>query len=127
MIKNLLLLLVVLGISLNVQAAELEILDRAVTTAIEDQMPVDHIGSYPADYGKLYYFTRVVGASLPTEITHVWMFEDQDMARVTLPVQSPDWRTYSSKRFLPQWAGEWKILVLDAQGQQLAEDSFVLE
>ncbi len=108
-------------------AAELKIADAAITTAIENQMPVDRIETYPADFGKLYCFTRIVGAEENTEITHVWYFEDDEMARVTLAIGSGDWRTYSSKRFLPQWAGNWRVVVLDSQGAILGEIPFVLE
>lgn len=115
------------GIVWNVWAVELKVVDGTITTAIEQQMPVDQIHTYPADFGKLYYFTRIVGAIEPTEITHVWLYQEQEMARVILPVNSPDWRTYSSKRFLPQWAGKWTVKVLDAQGQELADHWFYLE
>ncbi len=107
--------------------AELRVADEAITSAVENQMPVDRIESYRADYGKLYCFTRIVGAQENTAVTHVWYFEDDEMARVTLPVRSPDWRTYSSKRFLPQWAGQWRVVVLDGQRNEIATIPFRLE
>lgn len=90
-------------------------------------MPVDKIEVYPADFGKLYFFTRIVGASQETQVTHVWFYEEQEMARVILPVLSADWRTFSSKRFLPQWSGQWSVVVEDEQGDALAEVLFRLE
>lgn len=108
-------------------AAELTVADGTITSAIENQMPVDRIESYRADYGKLYCFTRIVGAQEDTEVTHVWFYQDDEMARVTLPVRSSDWRTYSSKRFLPQWAGEWKVVVLDADQTVISTLAFRLE
>ncbi|MFO7578443.1 MAG: DUF2914 domain-containing protein [Pelovirga sp.] len=125
--KKLLLLLVLLVTGASLQAAELRVVDGTITTAIEDQMPVDRLDSYRADYGKLFCFTRVVGAEGSSAVTHVWVYEGEEMARVTLPVLSQDWRTYSSKRFLPQWVGEWSVLVLDEQGRQIAEYPFRLE
>lgn len=127
MMKKLLLLLVFCSLCVTAQAAELQVLDGAITTGIESQMPVDQIQTYSADYGKLYCFTRIVGAQEPTEVTHVWFYQEQEMARVTLPVLSPDWRTYSSKRFLPQWAGDWKVIVEDKEGRPLADFSFQLD
>ncbi len=120
-------LFILFASSWSVWAAELRVADDTVTTAVEEQMPVDQVETYPADYGKLYYFTRILGAYEPTEVTHVWQYQGQEMARIVLPVRSVDWRTYSSKRFLPQWTGEWRVLVLDAQGQELADQRFVLE
>ncbi len=108
-------------------AAELKVIDSAITTAVVDQMPVDRISAHPADYGKLFCFTRIVGATEETSVVHVWYYQGQEMARVSLPVKSADWRTYSSKRFLPQWTGEWRVAVLDSQQRELAAMTFVLE
>ena len=108
-------------------AAQLKVVDEAITSAVENQLPVDRIESYPADYGKLYCFTRIVGAKSDTEVTHVWYYQDDEMARVVLPVRSADWRTYSSKRFLPQWAGDWKVVVLDSEQNEIASLPFRLE
>lgn len=127
MIKKILLLVVSCAVAFSVQASELEVVDATITTAIEDRMPVDNVEVYPADFGKLYYFTRIVGASQETQVTHVWFYEEQEMARVTLSVLSADWRTYSSKRFLPQWRGQWSVVVEDEQGGTLAEVKFRLE
>ncbi|NOQ42403.1 MAG: DUF2914 domain-containing protein, partial [Desulfuromusa sp.] len=107
-------------------AADLKVVDGTITSAIVNQMPVDKIESYRADFGKLYCFTRIVGAPGDTEITHVWYFQENELARVTLPVRSSDWRTYSSKRFLPQWAGEWSVVVLDGEQNEIATIPFRL-
>ncbi|MEE4255049.1 MAG: DUF2914 domain-containing protein [Desulfuromusa sp.] len=109
------------------QAADLRVADGTITSAIKNQLPVDRIESYRADFGKLYCFTRIVGAQEDTEVTHVWYYQDAELARVTLPVKSSDWRTYSSKRFLPQWAGRWKVVVLDGEGDEIATVPFSLE
>jgi len=122
------LLLVFLLVSVSFANADsLQIADGTITTAIENQMPVDRLESYPADFGKLYCFTRIVGAQDDTTVTHVWYYQDEEMARVTLPIKSADWRTYSSKRFLPQWAGQWKVVVLDSAQNVIGEVPFLLE
>lgn len=108
-------------------AATLRVADGAITSAIKNQLPVDRIESYRADFGKLYCFTRIVGAQEDTVVTHVWYYQDAELARVTLPVRSSDWRTYSSKRFLPQWAGQWSVVVLDGEGNEIATVPFLLE
>ena len=114
-------------LSAPVFAAGLQVADAAITTAIENQMPVDRIESFPADYGKLFCFTRIIGAEKDTQITHVWYLNNDELARVTLPVRSADWRTYSSKRFLPQWTGDWRVVVLDDQQNEIASIPFRLE
>ena len=54
------------------EAATLKVSIGQITSAIEKQMPVDNVSKYPADYGKLFCFTRVVGADKETTVTHVW-------------------------------------------------------
>lgn len=127
MVNKLFLFLICCTVAFSVQASEIQVVDISITSAIENRMPVDNLEVYPADYGKLYCFTRIVGAELETQVTHVWFYEDQEMARVTLPVQSADWRTFSSKRFLPQWIGQWSVVIEDDQGSSLAEVMFRLE
>lgn len=127
MYKKIFLLMIVCAVAFSVQAAEIQVVDVTITSAIENRVPVDSVEVYPADYGKLFCFTRIVGATQETQVTHVWFYEDQEMARVTLPVQSADWRTFSSKRFLPQWIGQWSVVVEDEQGVSLAEVTFRLE
>ena len=127
-LKKLLLLMIAAAVSVSfAHAADLKVVDGTITSAIVNQMPVDKIESYRADFGKLYCFTRIVGAQGDTEITHVWYFQENELARVTLPVRSSDWRTYSSKRFLPQWAGEWSVVVLDGEQNEIATIPFRLE
>jgi hypothetical protein len=127
MFNKLFLFVICCTVAFSVQASDLQVVDVSITSAIENRMPVDSLEVYPADYGKLYCFTRIVGAASERQITHVWFYEDQEMARVTLPVQSADWRTFSSKRFLPQWIGQWSVVIEDEQGSALANVMFRLE
>lgn len=128
MLKRVFFLLVILGLLVcSVASAEIRVADAVITTAIEKQMPVDKVEVFSADFGKLFCFTRIVGAERDTKVTHVWYYRDDELARVELPVGSADWRTYSSKRFLPQWAGQWRVAVLAEDGRELATVPFVLE
>lgn len=124
--KILLVTLLVGVFSLPSYAEELTIADGTITTAIEGLMPVDRIESHPAGFGKLYCYTRVTGARADSQVTHVWYYQNNEMARVNLPVRSSDWRTYSSKRFLPQWRGEWEVVVLDDNQNEIARYPFRL-
>lgn len=128
MLKKLIIVFTLVTLSVTFgYAAELKVVDQAITSAVENQQPVDRIESYHADYGKLYCFTRILGAKADTQITHVWYYQGDEMARVVLPIKSVDWRTYSSKRFLPQWAGDWKVVVLDGDQKEIASVPFRLE
>ncbi len=127
LMKKLLLFAVLLFLGLSAEAAEIKVLDSVITTAIKNQLPVDHLEVYPAGYGKLFCFTRIIGAREETHVTHVWYYQDDELARVSLSIGSADWRTYSSKRFLPQWVGQWRVEVLDENGHELVTVPFELK
>ena len=124
-------LLVVLSVTLlwsgPALAAGLQVAQGVVTTQIANRMPVDEIQSYTVSVGKLYCFTRIVGAQGDTTVTHLWKLNGQEVARVELPVRSSDWRTWSSKTIPSDAKGEWEVDVLDAQGKRLKTIKFRLK
>ncbi len=87
---------------------------------------VDPAPEFPADVGKVYCLARVIGAAAPTEVTFVWYHLGRTMARVSLPVRSGDYRTWSSKNIMPAWTGSWEVKVLDPMGQVVGETSFLI-
>jgi len=105
----------------------LEVSEAVITTDIIDRSPVDAIESYFADVGKIYCFTRIEGAlEEETSVSHVWYYEDKEMARITLPVRSAYWRTWSSKNILPAWTGDWRVEILNEDGDLIKSISFNL-
>ncbi|MFA5517517.1 MAG: DUF2914 domain-containing protein, partial [Desulfuromonadales bacterium] len=84
------------------------------------------VQTYPVNVDKIYCFTRLVGAEEDTTVTHVWYYGGEEMSRMTLPVRSSDWRTWSSKNILPEWTGDWRVEVLSAEGKLLMTLPFVL-
>lgn len=113
-------------ILMTAPARALEVVEAVVTTAVVAREPVDEVEVFPAQTGKLYCFTRVVGASEPTVVSHLWYHGEQLMSRVELPVSSPDWRTWSAKRFAGEAHGEWRIEIQGADGQVLRQITFQL-
>jgi hypothetical protein len=104
----------------------IEVVDAVITTAVIDRRPVDQVKAFPIRNGKLYCFTRIIGAEDPTEVYHVWYRGEQLISRIKLPVNSPDWRTWSAKRFLEDWSGEWRVEIQDVDGNLLQKINFQL-
>jgi hypothetical protein len=100
-------------------AADLQVEDAVVCTSVVDREPVDSAVSFPASVGRLYAFTRIIGAPDPTQVVHVWYYGDVERARVTLAVNGSNWRTYSSKVIQEHEIGAWRVEVLDADGNSL--------
>ena len=106
------------------QASNVHVELGAVCKDVIDLAPVDAGSSFPASVGKLFYFTKITGALDPTHVTHVWSFDGTERARVELAVNSPNWRTYSSKNIESQEVGAWRVEVIDAEGNVLQTLNF---
>ena len=105
-------------------AQDLQIDTAVIAQNVVDRAPVDPGTSFPASVGRLYCFTKIVGAQSPTEVTHVWYYGDVERARVTLSVGVGSWRTYSSKVIQTGEIGAWQVQVVDTLGNVLETLSF---
>lgn len=102
----------------------LSVQDAVICTGVVDRAPEGAAEEFPADVGKLYCFTRIVGAADETTVTHVWIWGDEEVASVELKVGTASWRTHSSKNIWPGWKGDWKVEVRDAEGNVLKTLNF---
>lgn len=117
-------ILVLAGIVAHRAAAEApSVVEAVVCRGIDDRMPVAEADSFEAGVDRIYCWTRVTGGAGST-LVHAWIHEGVTRARVELAVGSDDWRTYSSKRILPAWTGEWEVKILTPQGAVLATVPF---
>ncbi len=103
-----------------------EVRDVVITTAVVDREPVDSVEVFPRQNGKLYCYTKILGAESQTVVYHLWYREEQLMSRVELPVKSSHWRTWSAKQLREDWPGKWRVEVQDEQGRFLSEVRFEL-
>lgn len=126
MCKKLLWCLVVCLLFLPAGVFALEVGEIVITTAIIDREPMDSVEVFPRQNGKLYCFTRILGAEDETSVYHLWYQGDQLMSKVELPVRSPNWRTWSAKQLREDWPGMWRVEIQDKQGNFLSEISFEL-
>ncbi len=106
------------------QSKSVDVESAMISRDVIDRSAIDVSTSFPVSVGKLFCFTKIVNAQDPTEITHVWYYGSVERARVTLPVNSNSWRTYSSKIIQPHEIGDWYVDVLDAQGDLLVSVPF---
>jgi hypothetical protein len=107
------------------QAPKLTV-DAKLCTMVENLMPVGVATSFTADVGKVYLWTKVMGAEGETSIKHEWYHDGKEMAVVDLAVKGASWRTYSSKTIPEYWTGDWEVKVVDANGNTLASIPFTV-
>ena len=101
------------------EQAVLEVESAAICEDVMDREPVGAGDSFSVSVGKLFCFTKIVGAETDVYITHAWYFGDTERARIILPVNSRSWRTYSSKILQAHEIGPWRVEVLDESGNLL--------
>ncbi|UCE83670.1 MAG: DUF2914 domain-containing protein [Deltaproteobacteria bacterium] len=101
------------------EPAQLSVSVAAICQNVVDREPVDAGISFAATVGKLYCFTKIIGAESPTQIAHVWYFDGNERARVDLAINAASWRTFSSKIIQPHELGAWRVDVMDAEGNVL--------
>jgi len=103
-------------------------LERLVicTSVDEDRVPVGEGDRFPGDVGRLWCFTKVVGADPPTRIFHRWYIGDRLMDEIPIPVNGTSWRCWSNKGVLPEWSGPGRVEVLTEAGEVLGTREFTL-
>jgi hypothetical protein len=107
-----------------IEAPAVEVSRMAICTDVVNREPVEEGEHFQVSVGRLYAFTQILGAKDSVEIEHIWYFNDVERARVTLPVRSANWRTYSSKMIQLFEIGDWRVDVVDPQGDVLKSMSF---
>lgn len=102
--------------------------EAVVALEVVDREPVQAGTAFTAQDGlRIWCWTRVSGApETGTTLHHVWIRGDQEMADVTLNIGASSWRTWSNKAIPPEWAGDWRVEVRDADGTVLQTVNFTV-
>lgn len=112
------------GSSFAQTADTLTVTDIKTCTGVQNREPVGVAESFPDTVGRVFCFTVLEGAKEPTTITHVWYHGDTKRGEVSLKVNPPRWRTWSSKTIAKAWTGSWRVDVVSAEGRVLKSASF---
>jgi hypothetical protein len=106
------------------QAGAISVETASACTSIADREPLDAGNRFSVSVGKLYCFSKIADIQASTEIVHVWYYGETERARVSLGVNPPAWRTYSSKIIQAHEVGSWRVDILDASGNLLESVKF---
>lgn len=103
---------------------DIKVKNIAICTTVENRQPIGIDSVFTADVGKLYCFTKLTSQTDTSEISHVWFYQDKEMAKINLPVKAKTWRTWSAKTILPAWKGNWRVEIQDSNGNVISGLSF---
>ena len=92
----------------------------------ENREPVRQGDSFPASVGEVSFYTLIEGDFGERVVDHVWVWKGEEVARVSLTVRGPRWRTWSSKTIPADWTGAWEARIEDSSGAVLASVPFTV-
>ena len=95
-----------------------------VATSVDNREPVGENTEFQASAGTLSCWTKIIAASTPTTIKHVWYADGNKVFEQPLEIKMPSTRTWSTKSVHP---GSWKVDVTDESGAVLSTVSFAVK
>ena len=101
------------------QSDAVTVASAVICQQIVNRQAVDAGTSFAASVGKLYCQSKISDIQESTQIVHVWYYGDTERARVSLNINPPSWRTYSSKVIQPHEIGAWRVEIQDRSGNVL--------
>ena len=98
-----------------------------ISKDVVDLKPVGVGDFFSAATDKVYCFLEAADIETDMQVSIVWYWSNQEMARVALPIRKGHrWRTYSSKKLLGL-KGNWQAELQDSSGIVHSSVSFVVE
>ena len=101
------------------QAAPLKVASALICKNVANREAVEAGTSFAVSVGKLYCFSNIIDVPNSTEIVHAWYFGETQRAQISLGVNPPAWRTYSSKIIQAHEIGAWRVDIHDGSGTLL--------
>lgn len=95
-------------------------------TAIKNRNPIGADTSFSSSVGRVYCFTKLSSVMDTTSISHVWYYNNTQVAIVDLNVNAKSWRTWSSKRIIEEWIGTWRVDVTSSVGGLICSQEFLV-
>ncbi|AWB66471.1 hypothetical protein C2869_08535 [Saccharobesus litoralis] len=115
-----------IALSNNVSAELNQITRVQLAYNVKNKEPVGEVPKFLAAQNKtikLYFFTELANYQFPV-VTHRWIWRDKVVSEVTLDVKAKNWRTWSNKRVLWRWQGDWRVEVLDGNNNIMFTQHF---
>ena len=98
-----------------------------VAAGVENLTPMGVAEKFPANAGKLYCYSKIIGGGEGSSIKHIWYHGDKKVDEITLQIKYPSFRTYSYKTIPSDWTGKWKVEIVADDGAILKTLEFVIE
>ena len=124
-VKMILVVTVLLVAFISATCFAAEVAEAVMCRDVQDRQPVGESDSFPADVGKVWCWSKIKDGQ-GTTITHTYHYAGEEKAVIPLAIGSPLWRTYSHKKILPNWTGEWRVNIVAEDGTVLKSLGFTI-
>ena len=101
--------------------------EAKLCTSVVDRVAQGEATKFSSDVGEVYLWCRVKGATDTTHVEHLWYYNGEEKASIKLPVKTALWRTWSKKKIMPHWTGQWEVKIVDADWHILKTIAFTVE
>ncbi len=104
--------------------SDLVVQELVLSRGIYEREPADIAQSFEPSDERAYVFARISNEGPLTNVSFVWHYGSDIHAVVDLNIgTSPGWRTWSSAALK---SGDWRVELVTAEGEVLAERSFTV-
>ena len=107
--------------------ATLSVEAAVIATGVENLTPMGVADKFPANTGRLYCYSKIIGGGEGSSIKHIWYYGDKKVDEIILSIKSSSFRTYSYKTISSDWTGKWKVEIVADDGTILKTLEFVIE
>lgn len=111
---------------LVVQKTQTMVVARLIlTSGIKNREPVDDLGTkIDGNLEQTIYVFSDIRNMAGQRLTHRWLLNGREVAKINLAIGGIRWRTYSRKTITPEMVGQWRIELLNSDGDLLTSHKF---
>ena len=111
----------------NANAENISVEVIVIARGVENHIPIGVDDKFPSNIGRVYCYSKVVGASKGDIVRHIWYYNDKPISEVSFNVTSSSYRFYSYKTIPPYAKGKWRVDLTMQDGTVLKSTDFTIE
>ena len=118
-------LVLILFSSVNAGDISAEVI--VIARGVENRIPIGVDDKFPSNIGRVYCYSKVVGASKGNIVKHIWYYNDKPISEVSFNITAPSYRMHSYKTIPPYAKGKWRVDLTMQDGTVLKSTDFTIE
>ena len=101
--------------------------EMLICRGIYKRSPIKPGREFSNKVDSLYCYTKISNSGKKQELQHIWYHNDREITRVRYNIKpSFNYRSWSKKTIYPENIGDWRVDVVDEDGDVLGSTSFII-